>query len=205
MSQQYDEFGDLWNNILTIRQDLATNTANLLVMGHNMNKIGEDNTGFGIKNTEQDASIIDIWTHIDDLHVKADEAGFDITRIGDIQTTFGDIAIRHDDEFALVKAKDESLQAQINAGKGHRDTIDTNLQDMETILEGRIKTLEDKPYNAPHSGNGSGGQFGWFSEETCIGGVSAFGQEVSKGTCIPNWLILAPIGGIVLAAGIIKM
>ena len=198
MSQQYDEFGDLWNNILTIRQDLATNTANLLVMGHNMNKIGEDNTGFGIKNTEQDASIIDIWTHIDDLHVKADEAGFDITRIGDIQTTFGDIAIRHDDEFALVKAKDESLQAQINAGKGHRDTIDTNLQDMETILEGRIKTLEDKPYHPPHSGNGNGGN--WFTQKTCFGGIGGVGEM-----CIPNWLILAPIGGIVLAAGIIKM
>ena len=99
------------------------------------------------------------------------------------------------------KTNEESIQYQIDQGYAHRTSLDTK---HEGLLS-RIKTLEDKPYHAPHSGNGSGGQFGWFSEETCIGGVSAFGQEVSKGTCIPNWLILAPIGGIILAAGIIKM
>ena len=180
-----DDFNALIQAVGQINYQVATNSRNLVNMGKDMTKIGQDNTYFGTAITSLDNSVRNLIS-------TGSGGGVSSGQVENIIENF------YGDDIALLHNNTTNLGVALQEAKIHRDAIDAKTQSNKnehidfhnkfttigndmTDLGNSISGKADKN----HTHEGTGEDCGWFGEKCWIKNIFPN---------VPSTAILAVVG-----------
>ena len=128
-------------------QNVGTNSRNLVQMGKDMTKIGQDNIWFGKKITELENRPMGTTTHdhvFERVHPKQTQQ---LIKMGKDMTDLGN-------SLSSAKLHRDSIEGKVELGNTQRAEIHSNLRDLGTAVSDVSSGLES--HKLGHGGNGGG-------------------------------------------------
>tara|TARA_R110000824_G_scaffold303441_2_gene491155 strand:+ start:540 stop:1094 length:555 start_codon:yes stop_codon:yes gene_type:complete len=163
-SQQ--QFNDLMMEVGRNNYQTSINSQNLIQMGKDMTKIGQDNTYFGTAITNLDTAVRQIISQ---------GVGGGMTR----QQVENIVEDYHGDDIALLHSNSISLGDSQQAAKLQRDSMEAKIKsnkDEHGYFHDTVQTLGDKMLehsNSPHNQGGGGGIWQYLPL-IAVGGLAAY-------------------------------
>ena len=130
-----------------LNQNVGTNSRNLVQMGKDMTKIGQDNIWFGKKITELENRPMGTTTHdhvFERVHPKQTQQ---LIKMGKDMTDLGN-------SLSSAKLHRDSIEGKVELGNTQRAEIHSNLRDLGTAVSDVSSGLES--HKLGHGGNGGG-------------------------------------------------